>query len=396
MERSARRWWVLAAYAVVMGMSQLLWLNFAPLVTLVKDRYHVDDTWAGMLLLVFPLLYVVLSLPAGALTDRRGYRFAVGWGAWAMAAASVIRIADGSYWTLFAGQVGIALAQPFVVNGVSKLVVEWFPEELGAIATGLATMGMFLGMAVGMAATPPLVDAYGLRATMAIFAVVTIVSAALFSWSSRGRGPFAERDAPPSVGGVRLLLRDRRLWLLLGLSCLGLGVFNGLSTWLEQILAPSGITAVQAGLIGGALILGGIVGSVVIPALSDVARRRRPFLLMCSIAAPLLCYPLCRGGSFGALCAMAAALGFFSLPSFALMLDMCAQVAGAERAGAATSLLMLTGNAGGVAVIALVPALGEANGYRLACNAMCVLLAGNAALAALMPETFPAAAPAKA
>ncbi|HVE87138.1 MAG TPA: hypothetical protein VND93_29990, partial [Myxococcales bacterium] len=87
-------------------------------------------------------------------------------------------------------------------------------------------------------------------------------------------------------------------------------------------------------------------------------------------------------------------LGFFSMPSFALMLDMCAQVAGAERAGGATALLMLTGNAGGVALIALVPALKQPGGYWLSSALMVGLLAVGALLAAMMPETFPPPAPA--
>jgi hypothetical protein len=76
------------------------------------------------------------------------------------------------------------------------------------------------------------------------------------------------------------------------------------------------------------------------------------------------------------------------MPSFALMLDMSAQVAGAQRAGGATALLMLTGNAGGVVLIVLVPALKSASGYGLASALMVGLLALGAALAVLMPETF--------
>jgi predicted MFS family arabinose efflux permease len=387
----AARWWVLAAYAWLAGMSQLLWLNFAPLLGQIQTRYGVSEFTAGLLLMVFPLLYVVLSLPAGTLTDRRGYRFAVGAGAWVMAASSALRIWDASFWTLLAGQVGIAIAQPFIVNGITKLVAEWFPQEHGALANGLGTMGMFLGMAVGMAVTPPLVEAVGMPAAMAVFAAATSASAAAFTLSSRGRGAYAHQEGAPVVGEIRSLLRDRRLLLLLALSAIGLGVFNGLSTWLEELLRPSGLDATQAGLVGGALIVGGIVGAVVVPALSDRSRRRRPFLILCLAISPFLCFPLTRGGSFGAMSAVAFGLGFFSMPSFALMLDMCAQVAGAERAGGATALLMLTGNAGGVALIALVPALKQPGGYWLSSALMVGLLALGALLATRMPETFPGA-----
>src|SRR5262249_41443139 len=134
----ARRWAVLAAYAAVVGVSQMLWLNFAPLLSLVQVRYGVSELRASLLVLVFPLLYVVLSIPAGALTDARGYRFAIGAGAIGMTVASALRVFDQSFWCLLAAQIGIAIAQPYVGNGISKLVADWFPEEQSALATGLA------------------------------------------------------------------------------------------------------------------------------------------------------------------------------------------------------------------------------------------------------------------
>jgi predicted MFS family arabinose efflux permease len=383
-----RRWWVLCAYTLVVGMSQLLWLNFAPLLSLVQQRYGVGELTASLLVLVFPALYVVFSIPAGALTDARGYRFTVGAGAVAMALFAGLRIFDASFWTLFAGQLGIAVAQPFVVNGISKLVADWFSEAQGAIATGLGTMGMFLGMAVGMAATPALVGACGLALTMAIFAVAAALVALVFL------AVVHPNPRPPSgatiatSGGFGPLLRDRRLVVLFGLAFLGLGVFNGLTTWLEQILAPHGIDAEHAGLVGGALIVGGIVGAVAIPALSDLTRRRKPFLVLCAAAALATLWPLCTSDRLSTLLLFGALQGFFFMPAFALLLERSAQLAGARSAGAATSLLMLAGNAGGVVVILAMPMVkGAGPSFQRAVVLLLGLLAVTTALALAAPET---------
>lgn len=380
---------MLFAYTLAVGLSQLLWLNFAPILSLVQARYGVGEFTASLLILVFPLLYVVFSIPAGALTDRRGYRFAVGGGTIAMAAGACIRIWDAHFGALVAGQLVIAVAQPYVVNGISKLVADWFSEEQGAIATGLGTMGMFAGMAAGLATTPLLVEAYSLRAAMAVFAVVAVVVLALFAWLVR------PNDAPgggaASVEPARFgpLLRDRRLLLLYTLAFLGLGVFNGLTTWLEQILAPHGIDSAQAGIIGGALIGGGIVGAAVVPALSDALRRRKPFLIGCALCALLTLHPLASGSRYHLLLALGALHGFFFLPAFALLLEMCAQLAGMHAAGSATSLLMLAGNAGGVAVIVAMPAVkGAGPDYGPAVWLLVALLGLTTALALLLPETF--------
>ncbi|WP_224367930.1 MFS transporter [Hyalangium versicolor] len=384
-----RRWAVLSAYTLVVGVSQMLWLNFAPLLTLMQTRYGVSELMASMLVLVFPLLYVVFSIHSGTMTDTRGYRFTVGVGALGMALFSCLRIIDSSFGFLLAGQVGIAVAQPYVVNGISKLVADWFSEEQGAIATGLGTMGMFLGMAAGMAATPALVETMGLRLSMVVFAAISVVAAIVFAVLVHPNTGVPEQGTAGEATGLRPLLGNRKLVRLCWLAFLGLGVFNGLTTWLEQILAPRGIDAEKAGIIGGALIVGGIVGSVIIPAMSDLAKRRKPFLVACSAAALATMYPLCTSSHYGLLLLLACLHGFCFLPAFALLLEMSAQVAGARAAGAATSLLMLAGNVGGVVVIVAMPLVkGEGSDFRPAVVLMVALLALTTVLAMLAPETF--------
>ena len=385
-----RRWAVLAVYATVAGVSQMLWLNFAPLLSLVQTRYGVGELTASLLVLVFPLLYVIFSIPAGVLTDARGYRFAVGLGALGMAVSACLRIFDASFWLLLAGQIGAAIAQPYVVNGVSKLVADWFSEEQGAIATGLATMGMFIGMALGMALTPALVTTLGLRGTMGVFAAITIAAAVAFALVVRPNERASTKPGDDgAASGLRALLRDRHVLALVILSFLGLGVFNGLTTWLEQILAPHGIDAEQAGLVGGALLVGGIVGAVVIPMLSDLSRRRKPFLLLCVAGALMTLYPLCESRGYALLLVLGGLHGFFFLPAFALLLEMCGQLAGARSAGAATSLIMLSGNAGGVLIALAMPIVkGAGREYHGAVILMMGLLGAAFLLAMGARETF--------
>ena len=383
-----RRWLVLASYALVVGVSQLLWLNFAPLLSMIEARYRVSELVASSLLLVFPLLYVVFSLPAGALTDARGYRFTVGVGAAAMALFAALRIFDSHFVILLAAQVGLAVAQPFVLNPISKLVGDWFSEQHRAIATGLGTMGMFVGMAAAMASTPAMVNAWGLRATMGAFAGLTALVALAFVLFVH---PNPRRAAPAATHEphLRVLLRDRELRLLCVLSGLGLGVFNGLTTWLEPMVAPHGIDAEHAGLLGGTIIVAGIVGSVVVPALSDATRRRKPFLVVCAAVALVSIHPLCTSNRFALALAMAGVHGFFFMPAFALLLEMSSNIAGAAAAGAAASLILLAGNGGAVLVIVAMPLVkGGGTDFGRAVLLLVALLAATTLLAFRAPETF--------
>jgi cyanate permease len=222
-------------------------------------------------------------------------------------------------------------------------------------------MGMFIGMAVAMAVTPALVAATSLRSAMIVFAGVAWITAGLFWALGRERMP-AHGSTPESGMGVAALLKQRDLRMLFVLAFLGLGFFNALTTWLEQILAPNGFDAEAAGIVGGVLIAGGIVGSVVIPALSDRTKRRKPFLIACALLALPLVHPLCTTRAAGVAYALGGALGFVLLPAFALLLEMCSEHAGREHAGNATGLLMLMGNAGGVVMSLLVDAVRGADG----------------------------------
>lgn len=398
-----RRWAVLAVFAVAAGVTQMLWLNFAPLLSVVQARYGVSELAASTLVLVFPLVYVFLSVPAGALIDARGYRVGVGFGAALTAAFAGLRIWDTHFAVLMVAQVGIAVAQPFVLNGIAKLVADWFDESEGATANGIGTGGMFLGMAAGMAATPALEEALGLRWTMALFFLVAVAAAVAFVAVARtnapGAAPAVEEQSPTAAFGA--LLGDRQLRWCFGAVFLGMGTFNGITTWLEEILKPQGISATTAGLVGGVLIVGGIVGAVVIPLVSDRVRKRRPFLVACSLVAAGCTWLLCTSSQVPALMAWAGLLGFFFMPAFALLLDASALFAGVQRAGAATSLLMLCGNAGAVVVIVAIPLLKDfAGGYALPVALMVGALVLAAAAGAAMREPLdgkaPAPAPAKA
>ena len=117
-------------------------------------------------------------------------------------------------------------------------------------------------------------------------------------------------------------------------------------------------------------------------------RRRKPFLLVCVVAAAGLTLPLCTGRNQTLLLALAALLGFCFLPAYAILLEMCSELAGNASAGYATGLLMLLGNAGGVVVIiGMAVVKGDSPSYLRAVWLMEGLLAMMFLLASWVGET---------
>ena len=121
------RWTVLAAYCAVSSANQMLWLTFAPITTVAAHHYGVSVGAMGWMANVFPLIYVFLALPAGALLDRWFHGW-LGIGAVLTAAGAVLRL-GGGYDRVLAGQLIIALAQPFVLNALTKLAGDYLGPD---------------------------------------------------------------------------------------------------------------------------------------------------------------------------------------------------------------------------------------------------------------------------
>ncbi len=366
------RWAVLMAYFGVAAMSQMLWLNLAPLVSFLQNKYQVSEMDVSLLLLSFPLLYVILSIHSGTMIDRKGYRFVIILGSVISAVFACVRCIDGSFLILVIGQTGIAVGQPYIINGISKLVSDWFDKEENAMATGIGTAGMLIGMALGMGLTPALMD-MGFSTVMMIFAVISVVLTALFILFGKENNITTQQaQSASAIAEIKSLLKIKNLVVLFVLWFFAFGVFNGLTTWLEPILKPNNINAEEAGMVGAALIVGGIVGSLIIPVLSDKLKTRKPFVIMCCIAALLIIYPLCTIQNTTVVYILGGLLGFFFLPGYALLLSMCEEMAGTEKAGAATGVFMMAGNAGAVVVIALMPMINNAINWN---NSVYLMLA---------------------
>ncbi len=350
------RWAVLMAYFGVAAMSQMLWLNLAPLVSFIQLKYDVSELMVSSLLLSFPLFYVALSMHSGTMIDRKGYRYVIILGSIISAAFACVRIFDGNFYMLVIGQTGIAIGQPYIINGISKLVSDWFGKEEGAMATGIGTAGMLIGMALGMGLTPALNESMGFSATMMVFAGISVGLTLIFIFLGKENNVTKTKEvALSAMNEIKYLLKNKNLTMLFIIWFFAFGFFNGLTTWLEPIIKPNGINAEEAGMVGAFLIIGGIVGSIIIPTLSDKFKVRKPFLIMCCLAALGVLYHLCTLNSLTTVYILGGLMGFFFLPGYALFLSMCEEIAGNEKAGAATGLLMLAGNAGAVVTIVLMP-----------------------------------------
>ena len=193
-----------------------------------------------LLAMVFMIAFIPLSLPAAWVIDSRGFRVAVGFGVVLMGVFGVLRGLSGSDYTLvLLCTIGIAVAQPFLLNSWTTVPANWFAPGERATAVGLITLANLVGIGAGLVLSPLLIDtmaigddAAGLRRRRG---------------GRRGRVPRARARAPgdaalPAGEEARALMLDglkhavtvRPFLVILAIVFVIMGVFNGVTTWIER------------------------------------------------------------------------------------------------------------------------------------------------------------------
>jgi cyanate permease len=351
------RWVVLLAFMGVVVANQVSWITFAPITSSAATYYGVSDLSIGLLSMSFMIVYIFISIPASWAIDTYGIRVAVGIGAALTGVFGLLRgLLAPTYALVLISQIGIAIGQPFILNAITKVAARWFPIQERATASGLGSLAMYLGIMVGLALTPYLTIHSGIAGMLVIYGIVSAIAAVLFFGFARERPPTP--PCPPGqevrslvLDGLRQALRKNYFVLLMVIFFIGLGVFNAVTTWIEDIVKPRGFSITEAGITGGLMVMGGIVGALVLPALSDHFRRRVVFMVLALAGATLGLVGITFATSYWLLLASASVLGFFLLAAGPIGFQYGAEVAYPTPEGTSNGLLLLTGQISGIAFI---------------------------------------------
>jgi LPXTG-motif cell wall-anchored protein len=130
-----------------------------------------------------------------------------------------------------------------------------------------------------------------------------------------------------------------------------LGVFNSVTTWIEDILRPRGFSILQAGVIGGLMVVGGILGALVLPLLSDRYRRRVPFIIISLAAATLGLVGIAFLENYTLLLLSAFVMGFFLLSAGPIGFQYGAEITYPAPEGTSNGMLLMMGQISGIIFI---------------------------------------------
>jgi len=350
----ADRWVVVAGYALVSSANQMLWLTFAPVTTVAAAHYGVSESAIGWLAEIFPLLYVVLALPAGAVLDR-WFRPGLLVGAWLTAGGAALRL-GGGYGAALAGQLLIAVAQPLVLNALTKVASGYVRPARRPTGIAAGSASVFAGMVLALVMGAALDQAGDIPRLLQLGATYAVVSAAVLTIVLRHAPAYAPALGAGGLARVRTVWADPVIRAVTGLALLGFGVFVAVTTWLQALLEPAGVSASTSGLLLLEMVVAGIVGSAVLPPIV-VRRDATPgFLRVVVATAAVGCGLLAVLPRIGVAAIALLVIGGALITALPLLLEIVERRAGSSGATAA-ALLWMSGNLGGILVALLVQGL---------------------------------------
>lgn len=346
---------MIVPYGLVCASTQVLWLTYAVITTETAHHYGVSVAAVGWLAEIFPLLYVVLAIPAGILLDR-WFRSVLAGGGALVAIGGLLRLGGDTFAWAMAGQVTVAVAQPVVLSAVSKLAGEYLPVHQRATGISVGSAGGFVGMVFALILGPTVGGHGQLQRLLEIEAVLAVVPAAMLALALRRPGTKSEEHAAIAGNAARRLWALPSMRTLCGLVFVGFGVFVALATWLQTLLAPSGVSETAAGGLLVGMVLAGVVGCAVL-APSVVGRgAERGFMRCAVLVSGVGCVALGAMPWLGARAAVIVIMGLFLLPALPVILTATERLAG-PAAGTAGAIVWMAGNLGGLVVALIVQAL---------------------------------------
>ena len=387
------RWGVLTLVSGAHALGAISVLAVAPLAPLLLEDLHLTRAQVGLFLPAIYLGGVVMSLPAGWLTDRFGGRITLAAGQCLTGAfVALAAMAPGlplMLGLLFLGGLGWAVVNP----ATGKAILDRFPARERGFAMGIKQTGLTVGGIAASLSLPAIALSHGWRAALTAAALASLLAAAAglaLMPRDRPRATAASGE-PPRFAELGRFLGNRSLLVLLG-SGLALGMTQAAVLAYLALFAREwlGLTVVAAGGLLALVQAGGTASRLGWGIVSDrlFGGRRRPCVIINSLiggtTSLIFASAVPLPGALLGVIAVIAGAGAFGWVG--LYLALAAEVGGARYAGLLTGVAVACAWSGVLVGPPLFGILLQATGsYQLPWLGLGLLAFGAAAALASIP-----------
>ncbi|EAS36208.3 cell surface receptor/MFS transporter [Coccidioides immitis RS] len=274
-----RRFFGLAQLVLLNVVVSWDWLTFSAVSKTSSEYFDVSEAAINWLSTGFLFAFCVASPAVIWTLNKGGPKPSIVACAALLLVGNWVRYAgtkakDGIFGVTMFGQVLIGFAQPFVLTAPTRYSDAWFSDRGRTSATAVATLANPLGGALGQLIGPMWATKPSEIPNMVLYVAIISTVACIPSFFIPSLPP-----TPPSaafnVTRIPLtqshcnLFRALEFWLIFFPFGIYVGLFNSISSLLNQILEPHGFSETDAGITGALLIFVGLAAAAICSPVTD-------------------------------------------------------------------------------------------------------------------------------
>jgi multidrug resistance protein len=265
----------------------------------VRREWGLNDTTLGALGTAFTLLYAVVGLPFGRLTDRAERRKILAGGVFVWSVFTALSGAARNFWQLFSVRLLVGVGEATCSPASTSLVGDIFPKTERARAMAVFMLGLPIGLGLANAVGATIAQAWGWRTAFYLAAVPGLLCAvAALRIEEPARGLVEEHAVgvrQRTGSPFRLVLSIPTMWWVIASGALHNFNMYALGAFLASFLIRyHGVSLRQGGIVAAVTYgFSGVVGLVGGGMLADsLCRKRADGRLLVATWAIVICTPL--------------------------------------------------------------------------------------------------------
>ncbi len=229
MSASPYRWVVLSMFVLCSAINYLDRQTLATLAPLVRAEFHLSNAEYGLILTVFSIAYAACAPFAGLLIDSIGLNRAISLavGVWSCAGIST------GFTRGLGGLLGcrgmLGMSEAAGIPGAGKAIHGYLLPAERALGNALNQAGVSMGLILAPPVATWIAMHYGWRRAFVLTGILGLLWIPLWGLTARRFPALPEPSAPKPEANT--LLRDRRLWALVGANALNMSVYSLWTNW---------------------------------------------------------------------------------------------------------------------------------------------------------------------
>lgn len=276
--RSSNRWYILGVLTLVYALNHVDRQIMVILQEPIKQEFGISDTQLGLLTgILFAAFYATLGIPFAAWADRGNRRNIIAIAVTIWSGMTALSGFAGNFWHLALARMGVGIGEAGGTPPATAMIADIFPPKRRALALGIYTTGISLGILIGFILGGFIAERYGWRVGFFVAGAPGLLIAAILFLTVKEpeRGASEDRttdEDAPSLRETLSFFKSQRAMvsLLLGgvFVCISANAFlAGIPLYLIRVHeVPIGELGIALGLLMGGL---GGIGAITVGALCD-------------------------------------------------------------------------------------------------------------------------------